>query len=184
METNPPKKRKGGPQPGSGRPKGKLNAATLEIREIARAITLGNPKVVARLTREAESGSINPSVLISLIDRGWGRPIPMAPEASTRQSLVFISKPADGLHMPWCWANDASRESNTLIVHGGPCRVEKGPDAITAGPAAIKALEASQPEIIEVKATEPEGEPLELVEPPPEFPEPFNPGIRERDRGR
>jgi hypothetical protein len=67
------------------------------------------------------------------------------------------------------------------------CRVEKEPDAITARPVAIKALEASkrkpvdekQPEIIEVKgATEPEGEPLELVEPPPELPEPF------RDRGR
>jgi hypothetical protein len=180
METNPPKKRKGGPQPGSGRPKGKLNAATLEIREIARAITLGNPKVVARLTREAESGSINPSVLISLIDRGWGRPIPMAPEASTRQSLVFISKPADGLHMPWCWANDASRQSGALIVHGGPCRVEREPDALTAGPAAIKALEEAQPPAVVMDAAtkEGEGEPLELVEPPDELPGSF------RDRGR
>jgi len=189
-KNQPPGKKKsrhGGARPGAGRKKGAVEPQTLAIREIARSITLNNPRVVARLTREAESGSINPSVLISLIDRGWGRPIPMAPEVSTRQSLVFISKPDEGLHLPWCWANEASRESKAIVVHQGPCRVEKEPDEITAGPAAIKALEVSRPavDVIEVKgATEPEGEPLELVEPHPEPPEPFNPGIRERDRGR
>jgi hypothetical protein len=178
---------RGGARPGAGRKKGAVEPQTLVIREIARSITLGNPKVVARLTREAESGSINPGVLISLIDRGWGRPIPMEPEVSTRQSLVFISKPADGLHMPWCWANDASRESNALIVHGGPCRVEKEPDAITAGPAAIKALEEAQPPgvVIDTKAgdQDKDGEPLELIDADlPEHPSPRLASVRRQNR--
>src|SRR5260370_22468291 len=82
--------RRGGARPGAGRKKGSVEPQTLAIREIARSITLGNPRVVARLNREAELGTINPSVLINLIDRGWGRPIPMEEEAKpAAPTLVF-----------------------------------------------------------------------------------------------
>ncbi len=84
-----------------------------------------------------------------------------------RESLIFLSKPAEGLHTPWCWANwanAASSKSNALIVHEGPCRVEKEPDALTAGLAAIKALEEAQPPAVVI---DPGGEQLEAVDPDP-----------------
>ena len=60
-QTRGKKSRRGGARPGAGRKKGAVEPQTLAIREIARSITLNNPRVVARLTREAELGTINPS---------------------------------------------------------------------------------------------------------------------------
>jgi hypothetical protein len=65
-----------------------VSEATRTIREISQAITLGNPKVVARLTREAELGTMAPAVFINLLDRGWGRPIPMVAE---KPGLYFVN---------------------------------------------------------------------------------------------
>jgi hypothetical protein len=191
------KSRRGGARPGAGRKKGSVEPQTLAIRAIARSITLGNPKVVARLNRESELGTINHSVFINLMDRGFGRPIPMEAEAKeVAPSVVFVSMPEAGVHAPWCYAVDRSRrpKSDIAIIHEGPCLPdEPNTNAIQAPPA--KALEKGNPPgegIIDAtvtkpaaadKADEPEGELLELVR-LPEPPEPFNPGIRERDRGR
>jgi hypothetical protein len=155
------KSRRGGARPGAGRKKGSVEPQTLAIREIARSITLLNPKVVARLTREAELGTINSAVLINLIDRGWGRPIPMEEEAKpAAPTLVFGT-----LHgyVPWDARIPAAREMDerSRLMNES------------------KALEAAgeKPVVIDAKATKPanadkdEGEGLELVRPlPPEDP--------------
>jgi hypothetical protein len=105
--------------------------------------------------------------------------------------LVFMSMPEVGVHAPWCYAVDRSRhpKTDTYIVHEGPC-VPNEPNAIQAPPA--KALVENNPPgdvVIDTKPAaadkddEGDGEQLEVVR-LPEPPEPFNPGIRERDRGR
>ena len=154
------KSRRGGARPGAGRKKGSVEPQTLAIREIARSITLGNPEVVARLTREAKLGTMNHSVFINLMDRGFGRPIPMEPEKSTRQSLIFLGIP------PWAPEMDNMAAQTSRMLAQSKADEE------------LRALEAKRPaEVIDTKANT-NVESLELVVPPPELPEPF------RDRGR
>jgi hypothetical protein len=154
------KSRRGGARPGAGRKKGAVEPQTLAIREIARSITLGNPEVVARLTREAKLGTMNHSVFINLMDRGFGRPIPMEPEKSTRQSLIFL-----GIS-PWAPEMDNMAEQTSRML------------AQSEADEKLR-LEAKKPPVVIDAATkEGEGELLELVVPPPELPELF------RDRGR
>ena len=169
--------RRGGARPGAGRKKGSVEPQTLAIREIARSITLGNPRVVARLNREAELGTINPSVLINLIDRGWGRPIPMEEEAKpAAPTLVFGT-----LHgyVPWDRRIPAARAMDERSARMNAAKAEelkmqaiesgKDPVVIEAGAADAKAKSATAD-----KADEGDGEQLEVVR-LPEPPEPFNP---------
>jgi hypothetical protein len=201
-DGNTPKKKGGRPRglpKTGGRVKGVPPKVPQSLREVLREVLgLENLVIRKRLQRWFETGDaggldhgagLGSATFRHILLMGNGQPKhTMETGDKRRESLIFLSKPPEGLHTPWCWANDASRKSNALIVHEGPCRVEKEPDAITAGPAAIKALEASRPPavVIDTKAgdQDKDSEPLELVEPPPEPPEPFNPGIRERDRGR
>jgi hypothetical protein len=174
---------RGGARPGAGRKKGTVEPQTLAIREIARSITLGNPKVVARLNREAELGTINPAVLINLIDRGWGRPIPMEAEAKEAvPSLVFASTHG---YVPWddripeaVRMNARSEEMIAakeleLQAREAELALESGKTTVTAADNATADRDVT--------------ESLELVVPPPElseFPEAFTRPTRERDRGR
>jgi hypothetical protein len=86
-----------------------VSEATRTIREICQGITLLNPKVVARLNREAELGTMAPAVFINLMDRGWGRPIPMGAEKPPNQGLYFINYRAG--HDPLKAKTDAMLEA-------------------------------------------------------------------------
>jgi len=69
----------------------------LQVREIAKSLTLGNQTVVDRLQRECESGTVPPQVFGMLLQYGYGKPLPMQPEAPGRRSLAFI----DRAGLPW-----------------------------------------------------------------------------------
>lgn len=69
--TNLPVRR--GRLDGVGRQKGTPNGATKQIKEITRAITLGNKKVVKRLKEECENGKINPIVFNKLLEYAYGK---------------------------------------------------------------------------------------------------------------
>jgi len=77
--AQPEKKKRGRPdlpgrRAGYGRAKGTPNKATKLVKDVSRAITLGNEKVVTRLKKEAENGTIEPSIFNKLLEYGYGKP--------------------------------------------------------------------------------------------------------------
>ncbi len=157
--------KRGGRRPGAGRPRGAVSETTREIREICRSISLGNPKVVSRLQREAELGTINPALLINLIDRGWGRPIPMGAEKPKQDPVLFVTTHG---RVPWDPAVDPGRERSAQMIAAKEAEERLALDA------------KKTPVVIDQPKPEDEGESLELVRLPDE---PFvHPHVRERDR--
>ena len=182
---------KKGSKGGPGRPPGTPNKLT-PMSEFFLNLTQGN-----LLWRECVSriltGKAKPSDLryasefrawsdIAL-DRALGTPAKAVIEKPQRDSLVFVSAPTRGLHMPWCWSLDTIRRKDEPgyrqdlpTTHEGECRADP--------PDAIKALEKANPPpgevVIDVTAAKPDaatkpdeadGEGLELVRPlPPEDP--------------
>jgi hypothetical protein len=67
----------------NGRPKGVPNRATQDIRAMAQALTLGDPKFVARLQRQLRSGTCHPSLVQTLLAYGYGKPM------ERTESVVF-----------------------------------------------------------------------------------------------
>ncbi len=67
----------------NGRPKGVPNRATRDIRAMAQALTLGDPKFVARLQRQLRSGTCHPSIVQTLLAYGYGKPM------ERTESVVF-----------------------------------------------------------------------------------------------
>lgn len=63
----------GGRLAGFGRKKGTPNKATVQIREITRALTLGNKRVIKRLKKQCLDGTINPIIFIKLLEYGYGK---------------------------------------------------------------------------------------------------------------
>jgi hypothetical protein len=115
-----------------------VSEATRTIREISQGITLSNPKVVARLTREAELGTMAPAVFINLMDRGWGRPIPMPAEKPEKPGLYFVNYRAG--HDPMKAKTDAliaAREQEDALLALQEGRVD--PETIIAARAAADA---------------------------------------------
>ncbi len=58
----------------AGRKKGALGKATVEIRELARELTTGNPEYMAGLRRRLKAGKLAPAVESLLFHYGWGKP--------------------------------------------------------------------------------------------------------------
>lgn len=59
---------------GQGRPKGALNKATQELKDLARVHTPAAIAELARLAVAAESETARVAAINSLLDRGHGRP--------------------------------------------------------------------------------------------------------------
>ncbi len=88
-QNPPPPGRRGG----FGRQKGAPNKRTRSIQEAARGLTLGNPKVVARLKIECEDGHIDPSVFNKLLAYGYGLPklvVAVSVEESPTKALADV----------------------------------------------------------------------------------------------
>ncbi len=66
--------RHGGPRPGSGRPKGRKDAKTLEIEAEARPYGHFALKALVRLVKCSKSDSVRVAAAIAILDRGYGRP--------------------------------------------------------------------------------------------------------------
>ncbi len=99
--TRPAPVAKKRPPRSPGRPRGVPNKATKEIKEIAQALTLGNPKVVARLLRECETGKILPPVFNKLLEYGYGRPKEMEePKTKSRGMTLILLKGEPGKYDP------------------------------------------------------------------------------------
>jgi Proteasomal ATPase OB C-terminal domain len=113
------------------------------------------------------------------LDRTLGTPAKAVIAGPARPTLIFAT--GRGVQ-PWQEAEESAvvPEEDLLFIRALEDSNRKALEASNRKP-----VDEKQPEIIEVKgATEPEGEPLELVQ-LPEPPELFNnPPPRERDRGR
>lgn len=87
----------GGRRRGFGRAKGTPNKLTRTVKEAARALTLGNPKVFIRLRNECESGSVDPSVFNKLLEYGYGKPkvtVEVSVEESPTRALAATLRAA------------------------------------------------------------------------------------------
>lgn len=73
-EKNQSKSKRGGARPGSGRPKGRKSAKTLEIEAAAREYRDDALKALAHVMAESENDSARVSAANSLLDRGFGKP--------------------------------------------------------------------------------------------------------------
>ncbi len=78
LETIKPKSGRGGPRPGSGRPKGAKDKATREagatIGELARKHGVTAIETLAQIALTGESESARIAASNALLDRGYGKP--------------------------------------------------------------------------------------------------------------
>src|ERR1044071_9587451 len=81
---------RGGKRPGAGRPKGTIDKASRELREIAQAYSGEAIEILANLMRAAESEATRLSAANALLDRAHGRPT---------QMIDGVSSPADPAEM-------------------------------------------------------------------------------------
>src|ERR1051325_8688468 len=81
---------RGGKRPGAGRPRGSINKASRELREIAQAYTVEAIETLAHLMRSAESEGTRLNAANALLDRAYGKPT---------QMIDGISSPADPAEM-------------------------------------------------------------------------------------
>src|SRR4051812_46427632 len=65
---------RGGKRSGSGRPKGSINKANSELREIAQGYTVEAVETLAQIMRTAESDTARLAAANALLDRGYGKP--------------------------------------------------------------------------------------------------------------
>ncbi len=68
------RKKNGGPRPGSGRPKGRKNAATLEIEAAAKELAGDALAALKSVALKGKSESARVAAATALLDRGYGRP--------------------------------------------------------------------------------------------------------------
>lgn len=73
-EKNQSKSKRGGARPGSGRPKGRKSAKTLEIEAAARQYRDDALKALAHVMAHSENDSARVAAANSILDRGFGRP--------------------------------------------------------------------------------------------------------------
>src|ERR1051325_9210049 len=81
---------RGGKRPGAGRPRGSINKASRELREIAQAYTVEAIETLAHLMRAAESEATRLSAANALLDRAYGKPA---------QMIDGVSPPTDPAEM-------------------------------------------------------------------------------------
>jgi hypothetical protein len=81
---------------GPGRPKGVPNKATIEIKELARSLTLGDPEWVEATRKRLREGKEAPAIVTALLYYGYGKPketVELAPDNSLSELLrLAISK--------------------------------------------------------------------------------------------
>ena len=65
---------RGGKRPGAGRPKGRKNAATLEIEAAAKALAGDALAALRQVAQKGKSESARVMAAGALLDRGYGRP--------------------------------------------------------------------------------------------------------------
>ncbi len=65
---------KGGARPRAGRPKGRKNAATLEIEAAAKAFAGNALEALNFIAQKSKSDSARVAAAVALLDRGYGRP--------------------------------------------------------------------------------------------------------------
>ncbi len=78
----------------AGRKKGVPNKATLEVRELARALTTGNDDYMKKLRTKLKNGSCSPTVETMLWHYAWGRPVERVELANPDGTNLFPDVPA------------------------------------------------------------------------------------------
>lgn len=73
-ETSQIKAGRGGIRPGSGRPKGKRSAKTLEIEALAKRYAGDALRALQHIATKGESEGARVSAATALLDRGYGKP--------------------------------------------------------------------------------------------------------------
>lgn len=116
--------KRGGPRPGSGRPKGRPNRATQKqkgtIEALARSYAPVAMKALAKIAQKGESESARVAASNSLLDRGYGRP---------RQSHQ-ISGPNGGPISSLDLTNVSDEQLRTLEAIFGPLAGSGGDDEV------------------------------------------------------
>lgn len=84
--------RRGGKRPGSGRPKGRKDAKTLEIEAAAKRYAGDMLKALVHVAKKSKSDSARVAAAIAVLDRGYGRPHQAValtdPDGNTLEVLV------------------------------------------------------------------------------------------------
>jgi hypothetical protein len=70
-----PKKKVGGARPGAGRPKGRKNLLSAELKELAQSHGQAALETIVSVMLTGESGSIRLAAAKELLDRGYGKPL-------------------------------------------------------------------------------------------------------------
>lgn len=70
-----PPKKNGGARPGAGRPKGRKNLLSAELKELAQSHGQAALETIVSVMLTGESGSIRLAAAKELLDRGYGKPL-------------------------------------------------------------------------------------------------------------
>lgn len=85
--------------PGPGRPKGSRNKATVEIKAMARALTLEDSIYLEKLKARLRKGTCNATVETTLLYYGYGKPAETI-KGELAAPLTFLTRHPIGSHDP------------------------------------------------------------------------------------
>jgi hypothetical protein len=103
--------RRGGPRPGAGRPKGRKNAATLEIEAAAKAHANDALKALLHVAQKSQNDSARVAAATAILDRAYGRPRQALEHSGTIAGGGVLAVPVPVTSEQWAGAAKAQQSA-------------------------------------------------------------------------